>query len=128
MEAGVLEQEHVAVLEGIDRLGCGLADAVIGEGHGFSEMPGDRLRDGPQGFLGIAALRAAEMGEKDDLSALVGAFPEGGKDALDARRVRNPAVLHGDVEVYPDENAFPLEISLVEGAEGGHGGLPLDQL
>ena len=66
------------------------------------------------------ALRAAEMGEKDDLPAFVGDFPDGGQDALDARRVRHPAVLHGDVEVHPDENALSPDVGLVERAEGGH--------
>ena len=120
VEAGVLEEKHVAVLQGADGLGCGLADAVIGEGHGLAEVLRDRFRDRLQGFLRVASLRAAEMGEKDHLPALVGDLPDGGKDALDARRVRDPAVLHRDVEVDPDENAFSLDVGLVERAEGGH--------
>ena len=120
MEAGVLEKKHVAVFQGGDGLGCGLADAVIGEGHGLVEVLRDRFRDRLQGFLRVASLRASEMGEKDHLSALVRDLPNGGKDALDARRVRHPAVLHRDVEIHPDENAFSLDVGLVERAEGGH--------
>jgi hypothetical protein len=120
VEAGVFEKKHIAVLERADGLGGAFADAVIGEGHGLVEMLRNRFRDRLQGFLGIASLRASEMGEKDHLSALVGDFLDGGKHALDARRVRHPAVLHRDVEVHPDENAFSLDLCLVERAEGGH--------
>ena len=72
MEAGVLEQKHVAVLHFGDRVvGC-LADAVGREGDRPLDDVGDRGGDGLQ-RIGLVrpALGPAEMREQNDLAALV---------------------------------------------------------
>ena len=60
------------------------------------------------------------MGEEDHLPALLGNLAERREDALDACRIRHPAVLHRDVEIDPHENALAPNLGLIEGAEGGH--------
>jgi len=64
MEAGVLQQQHVAVLHRGDRLKRRRADAVAGESHGALEQIFERRGDGSQRVLLVRrALGAAEMRE-----------------------------------------------------------------
>ena len=72
---------------------------------GFSESFGSR------------PFRPAEMREQDDLAALVGDFGDGRRDALDAGRVGDLAVLHRHVEVDAQQHALALDVGLIEGAE-----------
>ena len=76
MEAGVLQQEHVAVLHFGDRVVGRLADAVGAEGDRALDDVGDRGGDGLEriGFV-RAALGAAEMRQKNDLAAFVRRSP-----------------------------------------------------
>ncbi len=118
MEAGVLEQKHVAVLHLGDRVvGC-LADAVGRKGDRPLDDVGDRRGDGLQriGFV-RAALRPAEMREQNDLAALVGDFRDRRRDAFDARRIGHAAVLRRHVEIDAQEHAFARDIGVVERAE-----------
>ena len=69
-----------------------------------------------------AALRAAEMREQDDLAALVRDLLDRRRDALDARRVGDAAVLGRNVEVDAQQHALAGDVGVVEGAERlGHG-------
>ena len=126
VEAGVLEQQNLAVLQLGDRLGGDRPDAVGGESDGALDDLGDRGRDGPQRIrLVRAALGPAEMGEKDDLGALFREFLDRGGDALDPRRVGHAAVLGGNIEVDAQKDAFADDVGVVERAEGfAHGGSP----
>ena len=72
VEAGVLQQQDIAVLCGRDGPGNVVADALRHEGHGLAERMGQRGHDLLQAVLRVGPLGAAEMGEKDDLGALVG--------------------------------------------------------
>ena len=117
MEAGILQAQDVAVLHRSHGLGRGLADAVLGEGDRLLDDLPQRRRDGLQRILGVAALRPAEMGEQDDLAALVGNFGDGRCDALEPRRVGDAAVLHGHVEVDAQQHALALHVDVIEGAE-----------
>ena len=93
VEAGVLQQQHVAVLHRRDRFGGGLADAVGGEGDGPTQMLGDRRGDRAQRIgLVRAALGAAEMGHQDDFAALVGDLADRRQHAFDAGGVGDLAL------------------------------------
>ena len=118
MEARVLEQKHVAVLHFRDRVLGRLADAVGREGDRPLDDVGDRGGDGPQRIgLVRAALGPAEMGEQNDLAALVGDFRDRRRDAFDARRIGHPAVLGRNVEIDAQEHALAGHVCVVEGAE-----------
>ena len=118
MEAGVLEQKHVAVLHLGDRVvGC-LADAVGREGDRPLDDVGDRGGDGFERIgLVRAALGPAEMREQNDLAALVRDLRDGRRDALDARRIGHPAVLRRNVEIDAQQNALAGDVGVVERAE-----------
>ena len=73
VEAGVLEQQHVAVLQRRDRRGRDRADAVGGEGDRLARRSATRGGDRAQRIGRVRpALGPAEMGEQDHLAALVG--------------------------------------------------------
>ncbi len=123
MEAGVFEQQNVAVLHRGDRLRRRSADAVAGESHRALEQIFDRRGDGAQRvFLVGRALGATKMREQDHFPVLVGDFPDRRQHALDARRVRDAAFLHRHVEIHAQENALAADVYVVEGFEGGHFG------
>ena len=128
VEAGVLEQEDVAVLHFGDGVGGDLPDAVVREGDRALDDLGDRGSDGLQRiFLVPGAFRPAEMGEQDHLAALVGDFGDRRGDALDARRVGHLAVLGRNVEIDPQEDALAREAGVVERAEWfAHGRSPVN--
>ena len=129
VEAGVLEQQHVAVLHRRDRgLRYG-ADAIGGEPDRPAESSATRRGDRPQRIGRVGpALGAAEMGEQNDLAALVGDLADRRQHALDARCVADFAVFHGNVEVDAQQDAFALDVGGVEGAEwSGHGCVSLDE-
>src|SRR3954470_19905907 len=95
-----------------------LTDAIVCKSDRPAEMLGQRLRDGPQRLLRIAALRAAEVGEQDSPAALVRDLPNRRQHALDAGRVGDAAALHRHVEVDPDQNPLALEAAcVVKGAD-----------
>ena len=118
VKAGVLEQKHVAVLHFGDRVVGRLADAVGREGDRPLDDLGDRGGDGLE-RIGLirAALGPAEMGEKNDLAALVRDLRDGRRNALDARRIGHPAVLRRNVEIDAQEHAFARDIGVIERAE-----------
>ena len=75
-------------------------------------------------FFRVAALRPAEMREQDDLAALVGDLGDGRRDALDAGRVGDLAVLDRHVEVDAQQDALALHVGLIERAERRHAPQP----
>ncbi len=98
-------------------LAAALADAVLGEGDRALDDLRQRLGDRFQRVLGIAAFRAAEMGEQDHLAALVGNLGDGGGNALEPGGVGDAAAFHGHVEVDAQQHALALHVDVVEGAE-----------
>src|ERR1700733_13117647 len=60
------------------------------------------------------------MRKQDRLAALAGDFQNSRRDFLDARGVRNLAVVHRHVEVDADQHALTLDVGLVETAKGIH--------
>ncbi len=116
VEAEVLEQQHLAVLER-GSLGLGvLADRVVGEEDGGAEHLAEAVGDGREGVLGLrSALGATEVRTDDDARAGVG-------EALDRRRRRADAAVVGDgraverhVEVGADEDALAAQVPEVTG-------------
>src|SRR4029453_12737401 len=84
MEAGVLSEQDVAVLQRPDRgLGFG-ADAVLGEGDRAAEHRGARRLNVAGRLLRVDALGAAEVGEEDRLAATGGDLLDGGRGGADA--------------------------------------------
>ncbi len=118
VEAGVLEQQDVAVLHFGDGGGGDVADAVGRKADRTADDLGDGGGDGTQRILLVrAALGTAEMREQDHLAALVGDLGDGRGDALDARLVGDLAVLGGNVEVDAQEHALAGDVGVVERAE-----------
>ncbi len=122
VEAGVFQQQQIAVRHFGDRSGSLVADAILGEADRLANQSGHGFGHGLQGEIGVGrALGPAEMGQHDDLAALVGNFVQGRQDALEAGRVGDPAFFHRHVDVDADKHALALEFSGIEGAKTGHG-------
>ncbi len=60
------------------------------------------------------------MGNQDHPGALAGEGFERRTQGLDAGGIRNAAVLHGNVEVGPEQDAFAGHVEIVEGSEIAH--------
>ncbi len=120
VEAEVLEQQHVAVLERTHGILGGDADAVVGEGDGLADRLGKRLDQRLQRHPRHAlAIGPAEVAEHDHPGPLVGEFLQGRRGALDAHRIAHLAVLHRHVEVDPHEDALAGHGEAVDGLEAG---------
>src|SRR6201997_4572541 len=124
MEAGVLETKNIAVLHGGDRLRSRLADAVVGESNRPFDHARQLGRDGPERFLLVAPFGTTEMGEQDDLAALVCDFGDGRCNAFEPRGVGDATVLHGYVEIDAQQDALALHVDVIEGTELFHWTFP----
>ena len=60
------------------------------------------------------------MGQQDHLASALRDFANGRRCPLYARSVANFSVLHRHVEVDAQEDAFVVQVGLIEGAESGH--------
>jgi hypothetical protein len=117
VEAGVLEDEHVAVLHTLDRFGGFITDAIVGKGDRPAELLAKGFGDRLQRLLRIAPFGPAEMRQDDRLAALRRDFADGRQDTLDAGRVGDPPVLGGHVEVEAEEDPLAADVDLVERAD-----------
>ena len=121
MEARVLQQQDVSVLQLRDRGFRDIADAILRKGdrapHRFRQRRGDGLERHRRHDL---ALRPVEMGEHDHPRALLGQLADGRRLAVDAQRVGHPSVRHGDVQVGADEDALSLNVQVIERPECRH--------
>ena len=79
---------------------------------GSWKVNGDRLER--ELFAELAFSRTAEMGQHDDTSAFLQCQLDGRQSRAHAFVIGNPAILHGYVEILPDDSNFPLQI------EGSH--------
>ena len=117
-EAGVLQQDNVAVRHGGDSgLGLGADDlVVIGEGDGLAQLLRQADRHGGQAELGLRAVFGlAEVAAQNDLGAVCDQLFDGGQCRVDAVIVGDDAVLHGDVEVNTDQHALAGVIFIIDG-------------
>jgi len=117
VEACVLQAQDIARFHRIDRRQGLFAHAILGKRHRPFEDTRNRRRQQLQRLRRIGSVRTPEMGEQDDLAALVRNLTDGRSGTLDAGGVRNRAVLDRDVEVDAQEHALALEVDLVERAE-----------
>ena len=120
VEADVLEDEDLAILEGVDG-GLGLlAVGVVDELHviagNLGELVGGRL-EGELG-LGAVALGAAEVAHEDDLGALVLEVLDGRDGGAHAGVVGHDAVLQRHVEVDAHEDALARDVGVAHGLLG----------
>ncbi len=79
-----------------------------------------RRGDGLERILRVRSLRPAEVREQDHLAALVRDLGDGRRDALDAGRVGDLAVLGRHVEIDAEQNALSVHVGLIEGFEISH--------
>ncbi len=122
VEAGVLEDEDVAVGERRHgRLGH-RADAVGGEGDGRAEELPELLRHRGERVLRVGRpLRLAEVGGEDDPRSLLAGEADRREGLRDPRVVLHDAVLDRDVEVDAQEDAAAGELEVPDAAgERGH--------
>ena len=118
VKARIFQQQNVASAHFGDRSFCRFADAIRGEANRLAEVLGKHRRDGFQRICLVrAGFRAAEMGEQDDLAALIRDLADGRQEAVDARCIAYLAVFHGDIEVDAHENAFAPYVGVVERTE-----------
>ena len=98
------------------------ADAVVDEADRPADDLRHRRRDRRQRhFRHALALRPLEMGEQRHLGAPVGKLADGRRDALDAGRVGDRAVLRpARSGRRAGARACPEVAGVVERAEGGH--------
>ena len=117
VEAGILQAQNVARLHGVDGRFGDFADAILGESDRPSNDARRRGGDPLERILWIATFRPAEVREQDDLAAAVGDLPDRRRRALDARRVRQFAVIHRHVKIDAHEHTLALHVGVVEAAE-----------
>ena len=121
MEARVLEQEDIAVLQLGDGRLRNVAHAIVRERDRASDGLGQRFGHGRQRHRGHdLALRPVEVGKHDHARALLRQFANGGRLAVDAQRVGDPAVLHRHVQIGADEHALPLHVQVIKRPECRH--------
>ena len=85
VEAHVVQQQHIAVLEGSAGSGSGLTDGLRHESDGLAEVACKAIGSSLQGELGLVAgaLRAAEVGAEDEAGAFVQQVLDGGDGGND---------------------------------------------
>ncbi len=114
MEAGILEQQHFAVVQFGNGVGGLVADAVGSEIDALVEDLLDGGGDRLQRHVGDGlALRPAEMREQNDFRALLGEFANGRRHALDAGGVGHLAVLDRHVQIDAHENALAGDVGQI---------------
>ena len=119
VEAQVLDDGDVAVLERRDGVVGGLVHGVERERDRLAEQLGQSLGDRREAVLRVGrAVGTAEVRADDDAGALVDEGVERGKRRPHAAIVRDHAVLQGDVEITADDDALAGErTQRIEGAQ-----------
>ncbi len=115
MEAGVLQQNHLASPRLRDGRGRGITHAIGGKHHLSPQRPGQRICDMPKAHLRHhLALRPVEMRQQNHLAALRHDVVDRRPDLVDPGHVRHPASLHRHVDVDPHQHHFPVQVHVVE--------------
>ena len=111
-------QQHVAVLHRGDGLLGRLADAIVREGDRLADAPATAPRRpasaNPSASRPFGRPKCASRMTLPPLPADLG---DGRRDALDAGRVGDLAVLHRHVEIDAHEHALARDVGVIEGAE-----------
>ena len=90
------------------------------EGDRETQLLGNGRHKLLERFLGIAALRTAEMGQQDDLGFLARQLAHGGRQTIDPGRVGDPSVLHRNVKVAAYQHALAGYIDAVQSPNSTH--------
>jgi hypothetical protein len=118
VEPRVFEQKNIAVLHRADRTFGYIPGAVGGKADIALKLALEFDRHGFQRILRVrAAFWASKMGENDDLGFPVRNLADIRKHALDARCIRDPKILHRDIEIGPNEHALACDVDIVKRAE-----------
>ena len=126
VEARVLEQGDVAVLEPVDDLRRSVADAVVGESDLAFENMFERRDDLAQRIrVDALALRSAKMRKQNDPAAFFHDLVDRRQRTLDARRVGDAPILHRHIEIDAQQHALSFDVDVVESVESGHVGRPI---
>ena len=129
VEAQVLEQDDLAVLQRVDAGACVVADHVVGHGDVLAEQLGEPRPD-RRHRVGRVHLprRAAEVGGHDHPRPAVEQQPQGRQGRLQAQVVRDPAPVERGVEVGTQEDPRAGRVEVTDAAdtvEQSHGGPPV---
>src|SRR4051794_22334571 len=117
MEAEVLEEQDLAVAEATDRVLGARAQRVTRDRHGPAEELAEALADGTQSIaVAHLAVGPAEMAGEDDPRALAHEIADRRECGADPGVIRDLAVLQGDVEVHPDEDALARGVQVLDRA------------
>ena len=117
MEADVLQQHDLAILEaGSQRLGGG-ADHVIGHLHLHAQHFAEALGDGLEGILHVKlALGAAQVGAQDHSGAVLHQVLDGGQRATQPVFVGDDLVfVHGHVKIAADKHSLAFDLNVLDG-------------
>ncbi len=114
VEAGVFEEQEIAVAQRRDRLARLLADAIRGKSHRLAEPCFEFSDNRSERIFVLTALGPAEMREDDDLRALGGNLLQIREDAVDARRIRHFRAVHRHVEIDADQDPFAGKLGVVQ--------------
>ncbi|MCY1371498.1 hypothetical protein D9M69_586450 [compost metagenome] len=107
VEAGVFEKQNITVFQRIDCGLCLVANAVFCKVNTMTEHFRQRFDDMLQRvFIGSNAFWTTEMGEQNNLGALLRQFRNSWNDAFDTGEVGYLAASHRHVEVNTNQNAL----------------------
>ena len=117
-EAGVLQQNHVAVVHsgnsGLSLLAHN--GVVIGEHNVLAQQLAQTHGYGSQAELLFGAvLGLAQMAAQDHLATVLDQLLDGGQGGNDAVIVGDHALLHGNVEIAAHQNALALNVQFLNG-------------
>ena len=109
VEADVLQQHHLARLEGCGQRLCGFADYVVSQLDFLPEQLGQALGDRLEGILRVdLALRAAQVRAEDYCGLLRQQVLDGLQGGNNTLVVGDPArVVLRNVKIAPDDDLFP---------------------
>ena len=116
MEAQVFEQQQLTRLQGRSLLSDRRTDAVSRHPNRPSDQLAQPLSSGLQavGRAG-AAFGPSQMGAQDQPGAAFDEIVQGRQGSPDTGVIADPAVVQGDVEIDPHQDAFAVEIEVTHG-------------
>ncbi len=115
MKPRIFEKQIIAIAHrGNGGFGGG-ADAVVGEGDLLAQFLFEFHDDGAQRkFLVAAIFGPAEMGQHDDLGALLRKLLQVRQNAIHAGRIRYLAAFHGHIQVDAHKHPFAGDLRIVK--------------
>ena len=115
---GVLQQDHIAVLHGLNRSFCigAYHFRIRSELHFLAKQFGKTDSNGSQGQLRLRlSLGFSKMGAQNYLSAVSDQLLNGGKRCNQTVLVGDLSILQRNVEITSAENSFSLYIDIING-------------